>query len=268
MTTSTTVGIAGDWHSAESWAILCLDQFAAAGIKRVLHVGDFGFWPTPLGVQFIKSMQSKLADNDQTLYVTLGNHEDYVHISTFVAHPDMPGFVYSPEFPNILVAERGARWNWDGVSFVSLGGAASIDFEGRTQGINWWTEERITLGDVFRTIQDGHADVMIAHDAAQGVNLFGSHRDDRGAWSQKALAYADESRAMMRQAVDSVKPDLFFHGHYHHYLDTQVHLHDGVEGYTYRNVSLNKDGSKNNLAVLTLPTMDVSILPVPGETEF
>jgi predicted phosphodiesterase len=259
------VGVAGDWHGSQMWGEVALDQFAAAGIYRVLHAGDFGFWPTQRGTDFIEGIQKTLEKNNQILYVTLGNHEDYVQVNTFVAHPDMSGFVYNPTFPNILVATRGARWEWEGVSFVSLGGAASIDFEGRTEGINWWKEERITLGDVYRTIQDGHADVMIAHDSATGVNLFGSHREERSNWSAKALEYADQSRAMMRQAVDGVKPDIFFHGHYHHYLDTQVHFNDGVEDYSYRNVSLGKDGQSNNMAVLNLVTKEVTMLSMPGE---
>lgn len=265
--TNFSVGVAGDWHSAQIWGELALDQFAAIGVTKILHVGDFGFWPTQRGQDFINGIQRTLDANGQTLYVTLGNHEDYVKINTFVPHPEMEGFVYSPDYPNILVATRGARWEWEGVSFVSLGGAASIDYEGRTEGINWWAEERITLGDVYRTIEGGHADVMIAHDAATGVNLFGSHREERSSWSQKALAYADQSRGMMRQAVDGVKPDFFFHGHYHYYLDTQVHFNDGLEDYSYRNVSLGKDGQANNLAVLNLTDMSVAMLPMPGEIQ-
>lgn len=267
MNKTTDCGIAGDWHGNTLWAVMALDQYAIAGITHILHVGDFGFGfgGGDRGEDYLRDIQNALVQNNQIIYVTLGNHENYVMISSFVNHPEMPGFVFNPDFPNILVATRGARWDWNDVSFVSLGGAASIDYEGRTEGINWWSEERISLGDVYRTIEGGHADVMIAHDAPTGVNLFGSHREARSQWSVEGLAYADQSRDMMRQAVDGVKPDMFFHGHYHHYLDEVVNFNDGVEGYSYRNVSLGKDGQANNMSVLDLVSMQVSMLKMPGE---
>lgn len=259
------IGVAGDWHGNALWAAVALDQFAAAGIHRILHAGDFGFWPGDKGQNYLTIVQGALEQNDQYIFVTLGNHEDYVQISQFVEHPDMPGFVYNPDYPRILVATRGARWEWDGVSFVSLGGAASIDFEDRIEGISWWSEERISLGDVYRTVEGGHADVMVAHDCAQGVYLLGSHREDRAAWSHRALTYADQSRHMMRQAVNGVKPSVFFHGHYHIYKDEQITLSDGVDDFSYRNVSLGKDGQANNMAVLSLPDLNVQMLKMPGE---
>lgn len=259
------IGVAGDWHGNLGWAVIALDQFAAAGVRRILHAGDFGYWPGETGKNYLSAIHASLEQNDQELRVTLGNHEDYVQVAQLVEHPDVPGFVYDPDFPRILVASRGARWEWEGVSFVSLGGAASIDFEARIEGISWWKEERISLGDVYRTVEGGQADVMIAHDSAQGVYLFGSHRENREAWSYRALQYADQSRHMMRQAVNGVKPSIFFHGHYHIYKDEQVTLSDGVNDFSYRNVSLGKDGQANNMAVLSLPDLTVQMLKMPGE---
>jgi hypothetical protein len=168
----------------------------------------------------------------------------------------MKGFVYNRDYPHILVATRGARWEWNDVSFVSLGGANSIDFTWRTENINWWKGERIGLGDIYRTVEGGHADIMIAHDCPAGVNIFGSHRDAGNGWTPTEIAYAQESRVALRQAVDGVKPDILFHGHYHRYLDLTTELYDGVEGYSLRSIGLDMDDSQKNLMLFELASKD------------
>ncbi len=259
------IGVAGDWHGNTLWALMALERYHEEGVQTILHAGDFGFWPGEKGQSYLTKIHSSLVEYNQVLMVTLGNHEDYVQVETFTPHPTMPGFVYDASRPRIMVATRGVRWEWNGVTFVSLGGAASIDFERRTKGVDWWTEERISLGDVYNTVSGGHADVMIGHDCATGIRFLGSHREDRGAWSKAALDYADQSRLMMRQAVDGVKPDVFFHGHYHTYLDEQVTFNDGLTDYSYRNVGLGKDEQANNMAVLSLPSLNVRMLKMLGE---
>lgn len=250
------LGIAGDWHGNKGWAKHALLKFSHMGIKHVLHVGDFGFWPGNHGRKYLYRINKFAELYGITLYVTLGNHEDYVQISAFQPHPKMKGFVYNPDYPQILVATRGARWNWNDVSFVSLGGANSIDFTGRTENITWWKGERITLGDIYRTVEGGHADIMIAHDCPAGVNIFGSHRDEKNGWTPTEIAYAQESRMALRQAVDGVKPDILFHGHYHRFLDLTTEMYDGVEGYTLRSIGLDMDDSQKNLMVFELASRE------------
>lgn len=266
MTNLTHCGIAGDWHIDTLWALMALERYVEAGITEIVHVGDFGFWPGATGDSYLEKLEAELARNGQTLYVTLGNHEDYVRVSTYVEHPEHKDYVYSPEQPHILVAIRGARWSWAGVNFVSVGGAASIDFQSRVEGLSWWPQERITLGDVYKAVGDGQADVLITHDVAAGVNVRGSHRTDHDdKWSPEGLAYANQSRDSVRAITDGVKPKIAFHGHYHIYRDQEVTLNDGVNDYTYRNVSLDMNGKANNLAVLDLATLQVTMLSMAGE---
>lgn len=258
------VGIAGDWHGNFGWARLALKNFQLAGVTELISVGDFGFWPGNRGEKFLRKINKYLALYGITLYVTLGNHEDYVQVSTFQPHPTMDGYVYNPEFPNILVATRGARWTWNGVSFVSLGGANSIDFTGRVEWLTWWKAERISLADIYNTIEGGHAEIMISHDCPVGVNIFGSHRDGgkNSLWSPTELAYAQESRVALRQAVDGVKPEILFHGHYHMELDITTQMNDGVEDYSLRSVGLDMDASIRNMGILTLPDKGFEWLPL------
>lgn len=263
---TTRIGIAGDWHGNTAWAVACLQDFAQENITAILQLGDFGIWHDEAGQEYLATLNRILAENGQHLLVTLGNHENYVMVATLVTltEGEFAGWQVNPEFPHVLYATRGQRWEWEGVSFVSLGGAHSIDRYTRTEGINWWAGEQISYADVMRTAAEGHADIFISHDCPAGVDLFGTHRDNETGpkWTEQALDYAAGSRNDLRAAVDAVKPDILFHGHYHHYLDTVTELVDAYDGtnYNLRTVGLDKDDCSNNLGVLELPSKEFTII--------
>lgn len=256
----TTIGVAGDWHGNLMWALMAVERFAVNGITEIIHVGDFGVWPGTEGDRYIAELQTLTESLGITLYITPGNHEDYVQVNACEVAED--GWKHLA--PNILLAPRGHRWEWNGRSFVSLGGANSIDFEGRTEGLNWWTEERITLGDAYRTVAGGHADIMITHEAPTGYSPKRHGLSDSSGWGNIALTYAKESSDMVRQVVDGVKPDLLLHGHYHWFHDTLVKFNDGVENYNMRIIGLDKDNHPNNIGVLNLNTMEFNVLRMNG----
>lgn len=245
---SNRIGVAGDWHGDLGWALRAIRSFKSAGIDTVIHLGDFGIWPN--SPKFIRRIESLLGQLDMNLYVVPGNHEDYVQINnTPVAEDGLQYFT-----SRIILFPRGYRWNWAGRSFVALGGANSIDFEGRTQGINWWAEESITLGDAYRTIQDGVAEVMFAHEAPSGVVPMTGHGEK---WSARGLAYAAQSSEVMLQVVDAIQPKLFMHGHYHYYYDKIV-VSD--VGYNTRYIGIDKEYTQYNMAVISLDTLSVELI--------
>ena len=249
--------IAGDWHINADWALHALDTIASTGIRDIYHVGDFGFWPDVRGQDYLRVIDTHLASTGSSLWVTPGNHDDYVFINSL--ETDDAGLLRATD--RVKVLPRGHRWAVDGVSFVSLGGAASIDFETRTEGMNWWREEAITYGDVMRTVGGGTADVMIAHDAPNGVQaLSWTSKADTKKHSPEALMYSAESRYMMTHAVDGVRPKVFFHGHYHNaYMET-VNLGMPDDLYEVNAVGLAKDHDRSNLAIMDLSDLSVSFI--------
>lgn len=257
-----TVGIAGDWHGNLDWALDGLNTFARANINVILHLGDFGIGFGQSGAVYLRKLQLRLMKNKQIILVTPGNHEDYAKIDSLKEIPsgDWKGWLQLTS--QILLAPRGFHWNWEGREFVSLGGANSIDREWRTANVSWWAGEQISMGDVQRTMDSGPADVFLAHDCPAQVKLSLNHRDF--GWTQEGLSYAKKSREMLQHAVDAVRPQLYFHGHYHIFQDRMVTLGDFKTGdtYTTRFVAMDQDGHENNLGVLRLADLNLEILPL------
>ena len=245
------IGLAGDWHGNGRWARHVLESMAAAGVTVVEQLGDFGVWPGVQGQQYLDEVQGAARRAGITVYVTPGNHEDYDQINAMPVGDD--GLQHWEGRPNIALRPRGMRWELGGRTFVSLGGAPSIDYQGRTEGVSWWKEEMITEEEALAVAEGGYADIMLAHDSPDGgTRRVQSIIANPSSWSYAGLAYAKQGRALMNLAYMGVKPLLFAHGHYHVWDDS------GEEDAVTRFLSLNADGFAGNGCLLDLDTLKVS----------
>lgn len=273
----TRVGVCGDWHGNTAWGMHAIDLLADNGIKTIFHVGDFGFWGDEQGRGYIRKLQRSLAKRSAYIYVTLGNHEDYNYIEKVFKPMDGDDrFLYNKDYPNVAIFSRGARWNWQGHRWISVGGAHSIDRYSRKPGKSWWKQESISDEDVATAVAGGRADMMIAHDAPYGVDLFGSHRDAVGDWTKDALDYAVISRLQLRKVTDAVQPLRYIHGHYHmsknhsykfsspagfnaQQGDEAEHEHDAIrEEYTTNYICLDKEYTNDNIGFIDLANLEFS----------
>lgn len=266
------IGVAGDWHGNTWWARSCLSALAKRGVTEVYHLGDFGIWPDLSGLTYRLDVEDALASHGMTMFVTPGNHEDYSQIEGWPAEDrghDIGAVQWVTE--HLALLPRGHRWIRHGWSFVSLGGAPSVDRWMRAEGQSWWAAEAITDDDVARTIAGGPADIMLAHDAPDAdLGTDGVAQVLEGnpmGWPDESLEYAAEGRQRMTAAFLGVKPRLFVHGHYHLRDEAIVHRFE----HPTRVVALDCDGSsRGNLAVLSLPVRDsgdeptVTTVPIRG----
>lgn len=247
------VGIAGDWHGNWRWAVACIDSFGKAGIKSVFQLGDFGIWPGQRGEEYLGKLRRVLEDYDMTLYVTLGNHEDYDQVA---AHEkDEQGIAWFRH--NIAVLPRVYAFTHRSRNFLSLGGAPSIDKEYRTKGHDWWSQEMISDADADLAIEtteefkdSGGVGVMFAHDAPDGGTLAVQRIIDGNpqGWSRSAINYATEGRTRMNNVVYAVKPEVFLHGHYH--VFDQGWISYGENQPPGIITSFNPDGMIGNIAIM------------------
>lgn len=233
---------------------------AQLGIKRALHVGDFaiGFQNNR---QYTKPLNHLCEQLGVKLYITPGNHENYDYIEQLPVLTEGEDAGWQQLGTNLLVAPRGLRWMWAGVSFVSLGGGNSIDYQARTLGRDWWAQEAITRRDLEVIEAGGKADVMIAHVAP----FEAVYELDSLGWNETAVRYSDESRLVMGMAVEAVQPKLFLHGHYHIDKRQTRHQHSAFSGehYATEYVSLGMNGHVNNMATLQLPGLATEFIAWP-----
>ena len=231
------VGLLGDTHANKNWIRFALWKFHKEGITTVLQVGDFGIYQDESSLRYLK-LANKLAEEfGITIHVVPGNHEDWRYINKTIAEKTLDSG-WAQLRSNILLAPRGHRWEWDGVSFVGLGGAPSVDRGWRKRADArhpnaknplWDPNEAITLEDVYNTIQGGHAEVMVGHDAPNGVATI-SHgiKGNPHGFETADLLYAADGRELMTQAFRGVSPKTFLHGHYH-FLVNEMIVRPGLE---------------------------------------
>lgn len=249
------VGLAGDWHGngpAARNSIYLLRKIDPE-IDTVYHLGDFGIWPGRYGTEFLDAVQDTYQRAEAMMYVTLGNHEDYPQIASFES--DENGVKWPR--PNIGLLPRGFRWELGGCSFVSLGGAPSVDYTFRQRGVDWWPEEMITREEAQAVADGGYADIMLAHDSPDdGCRaVMRIIEDPQGVvnWGVEGIRWARVGRIQMNAAYAGVLPKLFAHGHYH-VADFTVK----DDGRTF--LSLDMQNTRANLAVLDLDTLEITIV--------
>lgn len=283
----------GDWHGNTEFALEQLERTKShISDSYFVHVGDFGIWGLPYDTDmlqvagdelvekldaaknteeyrkvlddyevltgFVHEVDKWLKNNDQILYVVLGNHENYLELNDSfgfsgfyvnegkiehgrirtwgdhheVVEPfpafDGQGFITSPLYSNIRIIPRTHYWEWGGVKFASLGGANSIDKGYRVLGLSWWEEEEITAKQV-ESLNGVHADVLITHDCtAETAKKL--HRDfqENAPSSQSALWVGEAQKITGARIVVS--------GHHH--------MRSTVKHDTYRNICLSADVTK------------------------
>lgn len=239
------IGILGDVHGNGSWFTYACDAFSRAGIDTILQVGDFGFWPGKYGENFYIKAMKALLKYDLKLYVVPGNHEDYDQIEKIPVVED--GWLRFRK-DRIWVAPRGHRWEWWDRSFVALGGAPSVDrtWRLRSMGVltevesmeklgkkllpanlraqkSWWEQEAITREEADLTIAGGYADVMVCHDAPNGIKEIEKQiQHNPHGFKQVDLNYAAEGRELLTEVFFAVAPKVFLHGHYHFLVDEYI----------------------------------------------
>jgi len=246
----THVAIAGDWHSNINWVGKAIPSIArdAPGVKTILHLGDFGIGSGARARKFIEAVDYWCAKAGiSRLLVTPGNHEDWAWLEdAFAAQPGVPVSLSSI----VAVLPRGYRFEIGTRTFVSFGGAASVDFEMRLAGVNWFAREMPTQKDVDLAVRDGSADVLLTHETIDGGTSATEtilNRNPLG-FGPDALDYSRQSRALVTGVWKAISPTLLFHGHMH--AADEIALSSGQ-----RVISLGRDGQTRNLGLLELATL-------------
>ncbi len=244
------VGVAGDWHHNADWAVKQLNLLAAEQITTVYQLGDFGFWPGEQG--FLDSVQNVLSEREMQLFVTPGNHDNWRLIDAFVVDRGIEPF-HPKGCENIWILPRGFRFEQGGRSFLSVGGAPSVDRDERVgEDVDWWPGEVIDRADIASINSGGHADIMLTHDAPHGAaekveEIAARRLVEHPLWRDYIL----EGRYRLDEIYQEVRPTLLLHGHYH--------LAGVSENKIGKMISFNRDERAYSTAVLDLSTPELRV---------
>lgn len=209
------IAFAGDWHGNLTYGLKVLNHCVKNDVNTLIHVGDFGYL---YDLNFVAGLNKFLIKHDMILLFIDGNHDNHDFLRALPFHSSGLRTLHSRMF----YIPRGFRWEWEGISFLGLGGAHSVDKRLRiSQGLHWWPNEVISYGEASKIIEKGHADIMITHDCPDGTNIPGL---SPYLFPKEEIAFAEGHRRMLRLIVEAVTPRFLVHGHYHSFYQEKVEL--------------------------------------------
>ncbi|MBB4140436.1 metallophosphoesterase [Microbacterium invictum] len=256
--------VAGDWHGNLAWVGRAIPAAARTGVRTLLHLGDFGFWPggsadllATVDHCVAKSWERTVTSGIERVLVTPGNHEDWASLdSLFAAHPGRAVRVSE----SVWVLPRGFRFAAGGRSFLSFGGAASIDYAYRVALRSWWPSEMPSLDDIRTAVVGGATDVLLTHDAGLSVTpQIAAVLTGPSQWVASERQYSGMGRTLIDYVLTATNPLLQLHGH-HHLRDTGVFEREGMP--PLRVEALGMDGQDGNVTLLNLDDLSVTDLEV------
>jgi hypothetical protein len=214
------LALCGDPHGDRGY-IQKVFQFAAAqDCEKVIALGDLAWmWPTGRNPRYPKvdrTFRATVRDRIQNTGIPFvflpGNHDNYDEL------PDDENAEPVELEPGITYLPRGCRWEWAGQRFAAIGGAYSIDKQGRleahaywNQPLTWWAQEIPAPFVYERVIAGGPLDVLLTHEAPGGYyEPLGHHRNDEHLYREAAFV-----RSQLRDVVAACRPKILVHGHHH-----------------------------------------------------
>lgn len=243
--------MAGDWHHNSMWGERVYRHALRGDCKALLQLGDWGYWPdwdpvrsTQDGpCRYTQKMRKVASQHHMPSYWLDGNHENHDALT--------PG--QGDEWLRHL--PRGHRWNWWGLTWMSVGGGVSVDADRRSPNIDWFPTEVLSPEEYEYCMRDGQVDVIVAHDAPDKFNIPGVHgqgktKNEHGWFAADLIARSEENRALMGTICDEKNPKFWFHGHYHE-------RHNSLRGDT-QVIGLDMDGNHMNLNTLILTPKDLA----------
>lgn len=203
--------IAGDIHASRYHLRYLFDVAKDNGAELIIALGDFCFFPKKQwSLDFLDTASQLAVDTGIPLYWLDGNHEDHDELAIMTNGSNSDKFLTRYEdkvWDGVWYLPRGYRFEVDGVSFMSYGGAYSVDRQYRTKNISWFPREVIELSHI-ESLSDERVDILLTHDVPFGYSFpYDETLPD-------SVTSAEQRRHLL-QLVYKTKPFLCFGGHHH-----------------------------------------------------
>lgn len=220
-------------------------------VDVAFQLGDFGFVWDKRSAEKLFNLNEILAQIDLPLYWLDGNHENFELMEEEYGI-DRLAPEFKQMFSHITYSGRGNTWEWDGVKFMSYGGAVSVDKGRRVPYLSWWPHEEI-IPEHVSALPNTKIDVLLSHDSPDIPDKLQTHLKMFGWGLSAKLEY--ESRQNSRQInriIEKTRPHHVYHGHMHYdYKDVMEFPHGRVE------VRGLNESSTGNAAIWIVDTEDL-----------
>lgn len=243
----TKIVIAGDWHGDTNHARKVVRMAAENGIKIVMQVGDFGFWTHEVdGFNYLDALNDECRKHGVKVYFVAGNHENWDRLDWMEKNNPKTYAGLTVIRSHIRYTGRVKRWNVGGKWFQAVGGAVSVDKRDRKLGKDWWAQEQIPERVVYGLEKAGRqSDYLLTHDAPTCAPFRFRLKNDPD---------SEMHRQLMNRIGAVVKPKIWFHGHYHTWMENYSFMHQSGYSSVY---GLDMNGDFYHCVVLDTETDSV-----------
>ncbi len=199
-----------DFASSEEGIKLKKDSY-------VIVLGDFGCWPNK--DEELKTLNQKL---NYTLLFLDGNHEHFPFLEGFIVKDKFGGKVH--DVYGIYHLCRGEVFEIpvEGrtLKVAVCGGGDSKDKEKRTEGVDWFPEERISEDDVRRMIENGrtynmNVDVFLSHSLSSAVKAEWQYESSNIPFNKSKTYEISNSDYMVRNIIGQLNAGVYYSAHEH-----------------------------------------------------
>ncbi|MGZ0712308.1 hypothetical protein ACWPKO_28625 (plasmid) [Coraliomargarita sp. W4R53] len=257
--------VAGAWHGNRHWLSRAMPAATRSRASTILHLGDFGLqpresadWLTRVDSFAARSQLDPARPGIDRILVTPGSRDDWGDLTASFA--TAPGHVIRVS-ETVWIIPRGFRLTIAGRSVLSFGGGASADWAERDRSHDLWAAELPTVDQVWEASRDGHAAILLSHDAgAVQTPAVARIINDPAAWlTTTDRGYLAFSRLLVNAVLEATTPLLQLHGHYHARGSTAQHR-EGLPALQVE--SLGRDGEPGNMLLLRLGDMSATEVEV------
>lgn len=200
---------AGDIHANAEHLNWVLGHAQMNDVGQVIAVGNFGYWPhSDAGYQFLREANRLAEEFSIPIGWLDGNEEDHGAIHALIeAHGGEAPIATGGSM--VFYLPRGCVLQVGGKSVLAYGGAWSIDWMDRLEGIDWWPAETIDF-DHMEMVADrvGQVDVLVTHECPAGGPV--GHRGEH--------PMAAAQQLYVGHLMDRVGPRLVVSGHHHQWM--------------------------------------------------
>lgn len=163
------IAFLGDVHARMNALETAMQNCARRGIDTLLQVGDFWLY-TEKDLTKFNRVRDRIEDQFGVLvdvHFIDGNHENFDLLGDTAVTKEMTPFM--------TYHGRGDIFTIKDVTIATFGGAVSIDKFLRTEGRDWWPQEKPAASEYYHAAQrlgeyGGDIDVFVSHDCPESMS--------------------------------------------------------------------------------------------------